>query len=70
MSLFLSCSHLVPLLFSFTDLDVEGWSHRAGTDRRGPLHYLVDGEVDTNGGHGAAVGRMRAESKEMEEAAT
>lgn len=67
VSLLLSCSHLIPLLFSFTDLDVEGWLHRAVTDRRGAFHCLVDGEVDTNGGRCCG---WEDAGNEMEEAAT
>lgn len=67
VSLLLSCSHLIPLLFSFTDLDVEGWSHRAATDRRGAFHCLVDGEADTNGGRCCG---WEDAGNEMEEAAT
>lgn len=58
-----------PLLLSFTDLAAEGWSHRAVTDRREAFHCLVDGR-STPMACGAAVGRMRAMSKEMEEVAT
>lgn len=58
-----------PLLLSFTVLDVESWSHRAVADRRGAFHCLVDGKL-TPLADGAAVGRMRMMSTEMEGVAT